>query len=118
MAVVSRTFGGETMGRPWASHRCLIYLRKQVEYMVGLKGKGSQKNARLERLKSEIATYIEDRPGCSAADIVAYLSNERKMRNHGLTARKIGYFIPRHMKNIIGFKLDATTGKRIYHAMG
>ena len=78
--------------------------------MVGLKGKGSQKNARLERLKAEITTYIEDRPGCSAADIVAYLSNERKMRNHGLTARKIGYFI--------GFKLHATTGKRIYHVMG
>ena len=70
------------------------------------------------KLKAEIATYIEDRPGCSAADIVAYLSNERRMRNHGLTARKIGYFIPRHMKNKIGFKLDATTGKRIYHAMG
>ena len=78
----------------------------------------SLKEARLERLKAEIATYIEDRPGCSAADIVAYLSNERKMRNHGLTARKIGYFIPRHMKNRIGFKLDATTGKRIYHVMG
>ena len=86
--------------------------------MTAVKGKGTQKSARLERLKAEIATYIEDRPGCSAADIVAYLSNERKMRNHGLTARKIGYFIPRYMKNIIGFKLDATTGKRIYHAMG
>ena len=78
--------------------------------MAAMKGKGTQKEARLERLKAEIATYIEDRPGCSAADIVAYLSNERKMRNHGLTARKIGYFIPRHMKNSIGFKLDATTG--------
>ena len=83
--------------------------------MTAVKGKGTQKSARLERLKAEIATYIEDRPGCSAADIVAYLS---KMRNHGLTARKIGYFIPRYMKNRIGFKLDATTGKRIYHAMG
>ena len=69
--------------------------------MAAMKGKGTQKEARLERLKAEIATYIEDRPGCSAADIVAYLSNERKMRNHGLTARKIGYFIPRHMKNSI-----------------
>ena len=51
--------------------------------MTAVKGKGTQKSARLERLKAEIATYIEDRPGCSAADIVAYLSNERKMRNHG-----------------------------------
>ena len=85
--------------------------------MVRMKGKGSQKEARLERLKEEIASYIEDRPGCSAADIVAYLSNERKMRNHGLTARKIGYFIPRYMKNRIGFKLDTTTGKRTYHTM-
>ena len=83
-----------------------------------MRGKGSQKKARLERLKNEIVDYVATAPGASAADIVAFLSNERKMRNHGLTARKIGYFIPRHMKNSIGFKLDATTGKRIYHAMG
>ena len=62
--------------------------------MTGLRGKGVQKQARMERLKKEIETYVSSRPGCSAADIVAYLSNERKMRNHGLTARKVGYFIP------------------------
>ena len=73
--------------------------------MAAMKGKGTQKEARLERLKAEITTYIEDRPGCSAADIVAYLSNERKMRNHGLTARTIGYFIPRHMKTASGANL-------------
>ena len=75
---------------------------------------GSQKSARLERLKSEIIEYIGINPGCSAADIVHYLSNTRKMRNHGLTSRKVGFFIPRYLKNVVSFKLDATTGKRIY----
>ena len=59
-----------------------------------MRGNGSQKNARLERLKDEIIDYVRQNPGCLAADIVDHLSNERKMRNHGLTARKIGYFIP------------------------
>jgi len=36
------------------------------------------------------------------------------MRNHGLTSRKVGFFIPRYLKNIVGFKLDRSTGKRIY----
>ena len=81
-------------------------------------GKGSQKKARFERLKEEIMRFVTANPGCSAQSIVANLSHDRTMRNHGLTARKIGYFIPRYMKNRIGFKLDATTGKRIYHAMG
>jgi len=61
-----------------------------------MQGKGSQKEARLERLKDEILTYV------------------RRMRNHGLTARKVGYFIPRHLKEAIAFTLDATTGKRLY----
>ena len=80
-----------------------------------MKGKGSQKEARLERLKSEIIDYVSAVPGCSAADIVNYLSNDRKMRNHGLTTRKVGFFIPRYLSHIVGFKLDHSTGKRIYH---
>ena len=59
-----------------------------------MRGKGSQKKARLERLKNEIVDYVAQAPGASAADIVAFLSNERKMRNHGLTTRKVGLFIP------------------------
>ena len=58
-----------------------------------MRGKGSQKKARLERLKNEIIDYVTQAPGASAADIVAFLSNERKMRNHGLTTRKVGLFI-------------------------
>jgi len=80
-----------------------------------MKGKGSQKKARLERLKNEIIEYVSQAPGASAADIVAFLSNERKMRNHGLTTRKVGLFIPRHLKETIGFRLDTSSGKRIYH---
>ena len=80
-----------------------------------MKGKGSQKQARLERLKNEIIDYVATAPGASAADIVAFLSNERKMRNHGLTTRKVGLFIPRYLSEMINFRLDASTGKRIYH---
>ncbi|MEK9651223.1 MAG: hypothetical protein VW102_03400, partial [Poseidonia sp.] len=84
--------------------------------MSNMRGKGSQKKARLERLKNEIVDYVSNTPGASAADIVAFLSNERKMRNHGLTTRKVGLFIPLHLADLISFRLDASTGKRIYHA--
>jgi hypothetical protein len=79
-----------------------------------MNGRGSQKNARLKRLKQEIIEYVSINPGCSAADIVDYLSNTLRMRNHGLTARKVGFFIPRYLKNIVMFNLDSATGKRIY----
>ena len=80
-----------------------------------MRGKGSQKKARLERLKNEIVDYVSQMPGASAADIVAFLSNERRMRNHGLTTRKVGLFIPLHLSHMINFRLDSSTGKRIYH---
>ncbi len=79
-----------------------------------MKGKGSQKEARLQRLKEEIIEYVSIYPDCSAADIVNYLSNERRMRNHGLTTRKVGLFIPRYLSEMVGFKLDNSTGKRLY----
>ena len=79
-----------------------------------MKGKGSQKEARLNRLKKEIVDYIDTQPNCSAADIVGYLSNDLKMRNHGLTTRKVGFFIPRYLSDLITFTLDGTTGKRVY----
>jgi hypothetical protein len=81
--------------------------------MTTERGEGSQKKARLQRLKAEIIAYVADRPGCCAADIVDHLANTRRMRNHGLTARKVGFFIPRHIKEI-SYKLDPRTGKRIY----
>lgn len=84
-------------------------------YMGTMKGIGVQKQARLNRLKNEIVEYVSSQPQCSAADIVDHLSNERKMRNHGLTARKVGFFIPRYLSEMIGFTLDHSTGKRLYH---
>jgi hypothetical protein len=75
----------------------------------------AQKQARLARLKSEIVEYVTTQPSCSAADIVHHLSNERRMRNHGLTARKVGFFIPRYLSDLISFTLDHSTGKRLYH---
>ena len=88
---------------------------RQHLYETTMRGKGSQKKARLERLKNEIVNYIASAPGASAADIVAFLSNERKMRNHGLTTRKVGLFIPLHLADDVDYRMDARTGKRIYH---
>ena len=76
-------------------------------------GVGSQKVARRNRLKSEILHYVSKHPKCTASEIVASLSNDRKMKNHGLTPRKIGFFIPRYCKDI-NWAQDSTTGKRIY----
>ena len=100
-------------GVPWISRLNSIYSRCLIHYM---NGRGSQKSARLERLKLEITEYVSRNPGCSAADIVDHLSNTLRMRNHGLTSRKVGFFIPRYLKNIVMFTLDRSTGKRIYSA--
>ena len=99
------------MESPWPVN--ILSLTKYI--LIKMRGKGSQKEARLIRLKLEIIDYVGISPGCCAADIVSFLSNEKRMRNHGLTTRKIGLFIPRYLAGIIGFKLDNTTGKRIYH---
>ena len=78
---------------------------------------GSQKSARLERLKMEITEYVSRNPGCSAADIVDHLSNTLRMRNHGLTSRKVGFFIPRYLKNIVGFNSTVQPAREstVYH---
>tara|TARA_B100000459_G_scaffold51229_1_gene27153 strand:+ start:4345 stop:4701 length:357 start_codon:yes stop_codon:yes gene_type:complete len=64
-------------------------------------GKGSQKKARFERLKEEILNFVGANPGCSAQSIVANLSHDRAMRNHGLTPRKVGFFIPVIYPNVL-----------------
>lgn len=74
---------------------------------------GTQKQARFNRLRSEIMDYVTTNPNCTASEIVAALSNERRMKNHGLTPRKVGFFIPRHCKEIL-WTQDRATGKRIY----
>jgi len=82
--------------------------------MIQMRGKGSQKEARLERLKEEIVEYIAVVPDCSAADIVHYLSNERRMRNHGLTPRKVGFFISRNLAEKLTWWQDHRAGRRVY----
>ena len=79
-----------------------------------MNGRGSQKTARLERLKNEIIEYISIHPGCSAADIVDYLSNTRRMRNHGLTPRKVGFFISRNLAEKLTWWQDHRAGRRVY----
>jgi len=74
---------------------------------------GNQKQARAERLKREIRRYIRSNPECTASQIVAHLSIDLRMRNHGLTPRKVGFFIPRYV-NDVDWRLDSSTGKRLY----
>ena len=77
-------------------------------------GKGSQKKARFERLKEEIMRFVTANHGCSAQSIVANLSHDRTMRNHGLTPRKIGFFIPRHLADKLTRWQDHRAGRRVY----
>ncbi len=97
------------MGPPGVPLLSLIYLGIQVESMA----KGTQKEARLRRLREEILNFVSINPGCTASQIVAWLSIDLKMKNHGLTPRKIGFFIPRYCKELI-WKQDSVTGKRVY----
>jgi len=76
-------------------------------------GEGSQKKARNERLRNEIVEYVQENEPCTAQQIVAWLTIDRKMRNHGLTPRKVGFFIPRHCKGIDYYR-DHSAGRRVY----
>lgn len=77
-------------------------------------GKGSQKRARFERLCQEIRTFVSANPGCSAQAIVANLNHDQKLRNHGLTPRKIGFFITRNLCNTLVWWQDHVAGRRVY----
>ena len=97
------------MGPPGDPLSCLIYLQRLMISMA----KGAQKEARLRRLREEILKFVSVNPGCTASQIVAWLSIDLKMKNHGLTPRKVGFFIPRYCKELV-WKQDSLTGKRIY----
>ena len=81
-------------------------------------GKGSQKRARFERLKTEVEKFVGANPGCSAQSIVANLAHDKSMRNHGLTPRKVGFFIPRHLSECLVWWQDHTAGRRVYGELG
>ena len=76
--------------------------------------KGKQEQARYDRLINEILSYVTDNPRVTAADITGYLCVKKKMKNHGLTPRKVGMFIPRHCKEDIKWVTDR--GARVYSA--
>jgi hypothetical protein len=40
------------------------------------------------------------------------------MRNHGLTPRKVGFFIPRHLSEYLVWWQDHTAGRRVYGEFG
>ena len=97
------------MGPPGVPLLSLIYFGQPITSMA----KGAQKEARLRRLREEILKFVSVNPGCTASQIVAWLSIDLKMKNHGLTPRKVGFFIPRYCKELV-WKQDSLTGKRIY----
>ncbi len=76
--------------------------------------KGKQEQARHDRLVKEIIDYVTNNPRITAADIVSHLFVERRMKNHSLTPRKVGFFIPRHCKDDIGWEEDQRSGIRVY----
>ena len=75
---------------------------------------GSQKRARFERLKDEIPNFVLANHGCSAQSIVANLSHDKAMRNHGLTTRKVGFFISRNLAEKLTWWQDHKAGRRVY----
>jgi len=76
--------------------------------------KGKQAQARYNRLVKEIIDYVTNNPRVTSADITGYLCVERKMRNHSLTPRKIGFFISHHCIDDIKWEKDQRSGRRIY----
>ena len=76
--------------------------------------KNSQKTARLVRLMSEVKRFAFSNTGCSAQLIVAFLSLDKNMRNHGLTPRKIGPFIPRYLRQDVTWWHDHRAGRSVY----
>ena len=80
--------------------------------------KGAQKEARLRRLREEILNFVSINPGCTASQIVAWLSIDLRMKNHGLTPRKVGFFIPRHLADRLEWWQDHRAGRRVYGELG
>lgn len=77
------------------------------------KGVGSQRNARRERMTEAIVKFVSENPGSSAQSIVGHLSADLGMRNHGLTPRKVGFFIPRFCPQLTWYQ-DHKAGRRVY----
>ena len=81
-------------------------------------GVGSQKKARFNRLCREVRHFVSANPGCSAQAIVANLNHDQRMRNHGLTPRKVGFFITRHLTSSLTWWQDHRAGRRVYGLIG
>jgi hypothetical protein len=77
-------------------------------------GIGGQKRARFQRLKEEIIRFVSANPGCTAQAIVANLNHEQQLRNHGLTPRKVGFFITRNLGQWLTWWQDHRAGRRVY----
>ena len=72
------------------------------------------KKAPFERLANEVRKFVYANPGCSAQAIVASLNHDQKLRNHGLTPRKVGFFITRNLRQSLTWWQDHRAGRRVY----
>jgi len=81
--------------------------------MGNCKGKGSQKLARQNTLVNAIYNFVTNNPGVNANAISGHLYADLKMKNAGLTVRKIGFFIPRYCKKYIRFE-DQNEGRSYF----
>lgn len=75
---------------------------------------GAQKRARFEQLKQEKPRFVMANHGCSAQSIVANLSHDLSMQNHGLTPRKVGFFISRNLAEKLNCWQEHKAGRRVY----
>jgi len=101
------------MGFPAYPTDSIIRLEEDIQYMPPRYGNGSQRDARKDRVRKEIVSFVRKNPGSSAQSIVAYLSIDMGLRNHGLTPRKVGFFIPRYCPEITWYQ-DHAAGRRVY----
>ena len=61
--------------------------------MSNMKGNGTQKEARLARLKNEIVEYVATQQSCSAADIVHPVPQDDTFLQTGVLGNINGYFL-------------------------
>ena len=75
---------------------------------------GSQKKARNKRLRNKIVGYVQENEPCTAQQIVAWLTIDRRMSNSALLlVRLVLSFHLSHCKGIDYYR-DHSVGHRVY----
>lgn len=69
----------------------------------------------MRNLMRNFYTYLEMHPGSTAHVVAAEVGQMKGMRAHGLTARKVGYHLPRMVEDVV---MRNENGRRIYYLLG